>query len=110
MGYPRPNPYLQRAPPPAPRQVSNASTVNTGNSGSENWETFDSGTESEADASDVYYAKLRAAHGKRMALDDLAGKKPKGIRSVSPDEPAVNPNVVRVAGSDAGWTDDLEPY
>lgn len=109
-GYSRSNTYLQRAPPPAPRQVSNASTVNTANSGSENWETFDSGTESEADASDVYYNKLRAAHGKRMALEDLAGKKPKGIRSVSPDEQAANPNGVRVAGSDVGWTDELEPY
>ncbi|KAF7587330.1 hypothetical protein BBP40_007394 [Aspergillus hancockii] len=109
-GFPKPNPYLQRAPPPAPRQVSDASTVNTGHSGSENWETFDDGSESEADASDVYYAKLRAAHGKRMAFDDLAGKRTKGIRSVSPDEPASNPNVIRVAGSDAEWTDDLEPY
>ncbi|KAE8145369.1 microtubule associated protein-domain-containing protein [Aspergillus avenaceus] len=106
----RPNPYMKRAPPPAPRQVSTSSTVNTVNSGSENWETFDDGSESEADASDVYYAKLRAAHGKRMALEDLAGKKPKGIRSVSPDEPAANPNVVRVAGSDVEWADDLEPY
>ncbi|PWY88973.1 putative microtubule associated protein [Aspergillus heteromorphus CBS 117.55] len=118
QGFPKPNPYLQHAPPPpAPRQVSNASTVNTAVSGSENWETFDSGDESEADASDVYYAKLRAAHGKRVAPEDnqnrsLAGKKPKGIRSVSPDEPAGHSmaQTVRASGSDAGWTDDLEPY
>ncbi|KAF4210655.1 hypothetical protein CNMCM8980_003684 [Aspergillus fumigatiaffinis] len=114
--FPRPNPYLQHAPPPpAPRQVSNSSTVDTVNTGSENWETFDDGSESEADASDVYYAKLRAAHSKRFAPEDnasLAGKKAKGIRSVSPEEPIDDHHgqIVRVAGSDAGWTDDMEAY
>ncbi|KAL4912257.1 microtubule associated protein-domain-containing protein [Aspergillus aurantiobrunneus] len=114
--YPRPNPYLQHAPPPpAPRQVSNTSTVDTVTTGSENWETFDDGSESEGEASDAYYAKFRAAHGKRLAPEDhqqpisLAGKKAKGIRSVSPDEPIGN-HMVRVAGSDNGWTDDMEAY
>lgn len=97
--FPRPNPYLQHAPPPpAARQVSNSSTVitgNSGNSGSENWETFGSGSESEDDASEVYYSKLRAAHGKRFAPEDthtanLIGKKPRP--------------------SDGEWTDDLETY
>ncbi|OJJ37551.1 hypothetical protein ASPWEDRAFT_50698 [Aspergillus wentii DTO 134E9] len=119
QGFPRPNPYLQHAPPPpAARQVSNSSTINTANSGSENWETFDDGSDSEPDASDVYYAKLRAAHGKRIAPEDsqpvsMAGKKPKGIRSVSPDEPigGQNAQMLRVAGSDVDeWTDDMEPY
>lgn len=115
--FPRPNPYLQRAPPPpAARQVSNSSTVITGNSansGSENWETFDDdGSESEPDASEVYYAKLRAAHGKRFAPEDaqplsLGGKKAKGIRSVSPDEPIISHSI---RASDGEWTDDLEPY
>ncbi|KAL4787929.1 microtubule associated protein-domain-containing protein [Aspergillus varians] len=114
--YPQPNPYLQHAPPPpAPRQVSNTSTVDTVTTGSENWETFDDGSESEGDASDAYYAKLCAAHGKRLAPEDhqqpisLAGKKAKGIRSVSPDEP-IDRHMVRVAGSDNGWTDDMEAY
>lgn len=116
QGFPRPNPYLQRAPPPpAPRQVSNTSTVDTITTGSENWETFDDGSDSEDAASDAYYAKLRAAHGKRLAPEDqqqpisLAGKKAKGIRSVSPDEP-IGRHMVRVAGSDNGWTDDMEAY
>lgn len=111
QAFPRPNPYLQQMPPPpAPRQASNSSTIDTVNTGSENWETFDDGSEPEADASDVYYAKLRAAHGKRFAPADsqhpLAGKKTKGIRSVSPAEP------VRMhrAGSDAEWTDEQETY
>ncbi|KAL3478649.1 microtubule associated protein-domain-containing protein [Aspergillus californicus] len=115
-GYPRVNPYLQHAPPPpAPRQVSNTSTVDTVTTSSENWETFDDGSDSDGDASDAYYARLRAAHGKRLAPEDqqqpisLAGKKAKGIRSVSPDEP-IGRNIVRVAGSDADWTGDMEPY
>ncbi|KAL4871067.1 hypothetical protein BDV12DRAFT_164698 [Aspergillus spectabilis] len=114
--YPRPNPYLQHAPPPpAPRQVSNTSTVDTVTTGSENWETFDDGSDSEAEASEAYYAKFRAGHGKRLATEDhqqpisLAGKKARGIRSVSPDEP-IGSHMVRVAGSDNGWTDDMEPY
>ncbi|RAL04779.1 putative microtubule associated protein (Ase1) [Aspergillus ibericus CBS 121593] len=119
QGYPKPNPYLQRMPPPpAPRQVSNSSTVHTAVSGSENWETFDDGSESEVDASDVYYAKLRAAHGKRVAppeesqIRSLAGKKAKGIRSVSPDEPDAHPmgHMVRADGSGVDWDDELEPY
>ena len=117
QGFPRPNPYLQHAPPPpAARQVSNSSTVITGNSGSENWETFDDdGSESEPDASEVYYAKLRAAHGKRIAPDDsqpmtLGGKKAKGIRSVSPDEQLVSHNGQMLRASDGEWTDDMEPY
>lgn len=111
--YPRMNPYLQHAPPPpALRQTSNSSTVNTATSGSENWETFEDGSESDGDASDVYYSKLRAAHGKRYAPDDsmtLMGKKPKGIRSVSPDGPHPG-QVLRVAGSDNEWTDEFESY
>lgn len=113
QAYPRMNPYLQHAPPPpALRQTSNSSTVNTATSGSENWETFEDGSESDGDASDVYYSKLRAAHGKRYAPDDgmsLMGKKPKGIRSVSPDGPHPG-QVLRVAGSDTEWTDDFESY
>lgn len=113
QGYPRPNPYLSHAPPPpALRQTSNSSSGNTTASGSENWETFDDASESEADASDIYYAKLRAAHGKRIAPDDgmdLMGKKAKGIRSVSPDGPHPG-QVLRVAGSDTEWTDDFETY
>ncbi|KAL5615084.1 hypothetical protein BROUX41_005143 [Berkeleyomyces rouxiae] len=47
-----------------PRQVSGSSTQI---SGSENWETYDDTSEPEPDASDAYYAKLRAARGKRYA-------------------------------------------
>ncbi|KAJ5770335.1 uncharacterized protein N7511_002386 [Penicillium nucicola] len=112
--FPRPNPYLSHAaPPPAPRQVSNASTVNTATSGSENWETFEDGSDAEPDTSDIYFSKLRSAHGgKRLAPEDsadLMGKKAKGIRSVSPDGPHPG-QVLRVAGSDNEWADDFESY
>ena len=113
QSFPRPNPYLQRPPPPpVARQPSDTSTVHTANTGSENWETFDDASESEADASEVYYAKVRAAHGKRMAPPDshsgpLAGKKTKGIRSVSPIQPA---GYALPQGSEAEWIDELETF
>ncbi|KAJ5648133.1 hypothetical protein N7490_004505 [Penicillium lividum] len=113
QGYPRMNPYLSQAPPPpALRQTSNSSTVNTATSGSENWETFEDGSESDDGSSDIYYSRLRAAPGKRFAPDDavdLMGKKSKGIRSVSPDGPHPG-QVLRVAGSDSEWTEDFETY
>ncbi|KAI1085853.1 microtubule associated protein-domain-containing protein [Whalleya microplaca] len=52
---------------PPPRQISNTSTAV---SGSENWETYDDNSEPEADASDAYYAKVRAARGKRFTPED----------------------------------------
>jgi protein regulator of cytokinesis 1 len=89
---------------------SSSSSANTASS--ENWETFDDASDSEMDANDVYYAKLRAANGKRFAPDDgldLGGKKAKGIRSVSPDGPHAG-QVLRVAGSDTEWTEEFESY
>ncbi|OAX81730.1 hypothetical protein ACJ72_03933 [Emergomyces africanus] len=124
----QPKPYMQQShqhepmgPPPRPasRQISNTSTIQTATSGSENWETYDSASDPEIDATDVYYAKLRAAQGKRLghdlhngATDALGGNKPKGIRGVGMEENYIEENgqVMRVAGSDAGWTDDMETY
>lgn len=53
------------APPPAARQTSNTSSVVTG---SENWETYDDNSEPEPDASDAYYAKVRAARAAAAAV------------------------------------------
>jgi Ase1/PRC1/MAP65 family protein len=105
-----------QAPPP-PRQTSNNSTVV---SGSENWETYDDGSEPEADASDAYYAKLRAARGKRLspAVEDPYSrvqasqtKRMRGIPSGIP--PALangGPGTVDREGnriiSGSEWTDD----
>lgn len=52
--------------PPPPRQISSTSQGSTNISGSENWETYDDNSEPEPDASEAYYAKLRAARGKRV--------------------------------------------
>lgn len=56
---------------PPPRQISNTSTVI---SGSENWETYDDNSEPEPDASDAYYAKVRAARTKRMTPETGYGR------------------------------------
>ncbi|CAK7216653.1 Microtubule bundling protein [Sporothrix bragantina] len=48
------------------RHISNTSTTV---SGSENWETYDDYSDPEPDASEAYYAKMRAARGKRMTPD-----------------------------------------
>ena len=96
------------------RQISTTSTSTTGASGSENWETFDDASEPEADASDAYYAKIRAAKsiGKRYAPEGgytspkgALGKKPRAIYGNS--QTTIQEEGGRyVAGSDAGWTDE----
>ena len=61
---------------PPSRQISNtshASQTSTTVSGSENWETYDDNSEPEQDASDTYYAKVRAARGKRFEPENGHG-------------------------------------
>ncbi|SPO02939.1 related to microtubule-associated protein [Cephalotrichum gorgonifer] len=55
--------------PPTARQTSgtsHTSQASTMVSGSENWETYDDNSEPEPDATDTYYAKVRAARIKRV--------------------------------------------
>lgn len=98
------------------RQVSAASTAANTVSGSENWETYDDASEPEPDASEAYYAKLRAVRGKRFTPEGgytpprgAAGKKLKGIRGVGAGAATLveeaGGQLVK-AGSDAGWTDE----
>ena len=104
------------APTVDSRQVSTASTATNTVSGSENWETYDDASEPEADASEAYYAKLKAARGKRFTPEGgytpprgAAGKKIKGIRGVGAGAATLveeaGGQLVK-AGSDAGWTDE----
>lgn len=69
--------------PPPPRQISSTSQSSTTVSGSENWETYDDFSEPEPDASDAYFAKVRAAQGKRTepehGLSSSQNKRAKGI-------------------------------
>lgn len=115
---PRPESQLGCYRPPsssattASRQTSNSSnpsTANTMTSGSENWETYDDASEPEADATEVYYAKLRATQGKRMAggHGQQFANKTRGIRPVRGEEAA---QIKTIDGSDDGWTDDMETY
>lgn len=98
------------AQPPPPRQISNTSTVI---SGSENWETYDDYSEPEADASDTYYAKVRAANGKRYTPEDpysrLQSSQNKRMRGVPPPMSAGHGTVDAegnriISGSE--WTDE----
>ena len=88
------------------RQISATSSATNTMSGSENWETYDDVSEPERDASEAYYAKLRAAREKRFTPDcstptitgggggggprgpvgrNSPGRKVKGIRPLPPD-------------------------
>ncbi|KAK1994079.1 microtubule associated protein [Colletotrichum falcatum] len=62
---------------PPPRQISNSSNGSSNVTGSENWETYDDASEPEQDATDTYYAKVRAARGKPLEAE--AGYRPPAI-------------------------------
>lgn len=101
------------APAAAIRQISATSTASQAVSGSENWETFDDASEPEPepDASEAYYAKLKASRGKRYTPEGgytpprmPQGKKFRGMpggMSVVEEQPRVIPS-----GSEAAWTDE----
>lgn len=108
-------PSHQQAYPqaPPPRQISGTSHSSTNISGSENWETYDDNSEPEPDASDAYYAKLRAARGKRVEPDN--GLRPnssqaKRVRGMPPPPTPYAPQGVDQEGhriiSGSEWTDE----
>lgn len=106
-----------------PRQISNASTAvsgisnaSTAISGSENWETYDDNSEPEPDASDAYYAKLRAARCKRQepeySHNTAPGQQqPKRLRGIPPPMGYTGPVMIDedgnriVSGSEWGDSD-----
>ena len=100
------------------RQISTTSTSTTAASGSENWETFDDASEPEVDASEAYYAKLRAAKpGKRFAPEGGytpprggPGKKFKGVYGVGGGHQQMvieeEGSRRQVTGSESAWTDE----
>lgn len=101
------------------RQISTTSTSTNAASGSENWETFDDASEPEVDASEAYYAKLRAAKaGKRFTPEGGytppcgdAGKKFKSLYPTAMrGQTVAEGNKQRVpTESEAGWTDEDAP-
>jgi protein regulator of cytokinesis 1 len=98
---------------PPSRQISNTSAATTTVSGSSNWESYGSDEEPEEDASDDYYAKLRAARNKRFTPDDAYPhggqvKRQKGIPPYGHAGHALmdaEGNRI-VSGSEANWTDE----
>ncbi|KAL2753294.1 hypothetical protein ACRALDRAFT_1083045 [Sodiomyces alcalophilus JCM 7366] len=112
----KPSSYPQ-APPPPPRQISNSSHGSSNVTGSENWETYDDNSEPEADVSDTYYAKVRAARGKRMEPEPEleAGFRPtasqtKRMRGIPPMLPPghvyIDDDGNRVVSKGSEWTDE----
>jgi protein regulator of cytokinesis 1 len=112
------------APPSRPesRQISNTSSTSNLSgpsqiSGSENWETYDdvSEAEPETDATDAYYAKLRAAQARGKRSTPEGGWAPQSLnqnggmgkktRGLMPGQ-QVNPMGRVESGSEAGWTDE----
>ena len=105
----------QYVPAADSRQISTTSTTTTAASGSENWETFDDASEPEVDASQAYYAKLRAAkNGKRFTPDGgytpprgAPGKKHKGMYETrAPTHLEDDAGRRIMSGSESAWTDD----
>ncbi|PHH89081.1 hypothetical protein CDD83_6676 [Cordyceps sp. RAO-2017] len=103
--------YMQAMAPS--RQISNTSS--TAVSGSENWETYDDNSEPEPDASEAYYAKLRAAaRGKRFEPEPGPGPRPssqsKRIRGIPPPAGYSGPVMIDQDGnriiSGSEWTDE----
>ncbi|KAH0437682.1 microtubule associated protein [Colletotrichum camelliae] len=93
-------PSYSQAPPP--RQISNSSTGSSNVTGSENWETYDDASEPEQDATDTYYAKVRAAR-QQVVMD------PKRPRAYPPQAHAGNAFADHegnriISGSE--WTDE----
>ncbi|KAI5457815.1 microtubule associated protein-domain-containing protein [Mariannaea sp. PMI_226] len=93
--------------------ISGTSHSSVGISGSENWETYDDNSEPEPDASDAYYAKLRAARGKRFSPEQ--GHRPtssqsKRARGIPPSASYGGPVMIDQDGnriiSGSEWTDE----
>ncbi|KAI9845525.1 MAG: hypothetical protein M1837_004864 [Sclerophora amabilis] len=116
--YQQSNHTSQAAAAAGSRQESVASSTSNAISGSENWETYDDVSDPEPDASETYYAKLRAARGKRYTPEGghtspYGGKdkRPRGMRGGGVDgrmETLVEQGgqMIKVSGSEAGWTSE----
>ena len=121
--YPRSEPSYSNNPsrplsrseyPVAPpsRQTSNTSSVVSGQgsvvSGSENWETYtDTSETEEVDATEAYYAKVKAQQMRQQGYKRSApGTQMGATKRMREQEAIAEESVPGVGGSDAGWTDD----
>ncbi|PHH69741.1 hypothetical protein CDD82_7542 [Ophiocordyceps australis] len=91
---------------PPPRQISNTSS-HTSATVSENWETYDDVSEPEPDASETYYAKLRAARSKHLNAE--TDSQPQRSRGIPPPAGYKGPVMIDQDGnrilSGSEWTD-----
>lgn len=116
---------IHNLPPPASRQISETSsnlTTGTTASGSENWETYSDASqmEPEIDVRGVCYAKVRTANphpnlnpGKRQGEGFGMMAPPPKMRMVKQEpleQQGDDRGLLRIEGSDAGWTDDSNGY
>ncbi|PHH60624.1 hypothetical protein CDD81_1414 [Ophiocordyceps australis] len=96
--------FYSQAPP---RQISNTSS-HTSATVSENWETYDDVSEPEPDASETYYAKLRAARSKRLDADTES--QAQRSRGIPPPAGYKGPVMIDQDGnrilSGSEWTDE----
>lgn len=99
------------------RHISQASSTESGQAASENWETFSEQSDNTPE-SDVDFQNYRQSQSKRMALAAadastpraIQGKKIRGIRSVDQGNMTMDQDGRVVRCSEAGWTDDGSVY
>ncbi|PNY25349.1 Anaphase spindle elongation protein 1 [Tolypocladium capitatum] len=109
---PRAGPQKGSTQAPPPRHTSGTSNSSTAVSGSENWETYDDNSEPEPDASEAYYAKLRAARGKRYEPEQCPrpNSQAKRMRGIPPPQGYDGPVTMDQQGnriiSGSEWTDE----
>jgi protein regulator of cytokinesis 1 len=82
-------------------------------SGSENWETYTDNSETdEADATEAYYAKVKAQQRQYQQQPQQGWKRPApgtpGLQLGAAKRMRDQQTIVEEGGSDAGWTDDGE--
>ena len=90
------------------RQMSNISSSSTVVTGSENWETYDDDSAPEPDASDMYFAKLRAARRNQHQQIIMVKQRGRGIpppaQAQAQAGAAGGPDGSKSGGSE--WTDE----
>ncbi|KAL7802090.1 microtubule associated domain-containing protein [Trichoderma aethiopicum] len=102
---------VPRYPQGLQRHMSSASTTSTVVTGSENWETYDDNSEPEPDASDAYFAKLRAARGKRAEPEQghrptsSSAKRTRGVPAAYAPPIMIDQDGNRIV-SGGEWTDE----
>nr|POF14318.1 anaphase spindle elongation protein 1 [Quercus suber] len=96
---------------PPSRQTSNTSSTMSGShvSGSENWETYTDNSEiDEADATNAYYAKVKAQQHRQQPTLKRPGTAnvQLGVQKRMRESPIAEEGFPQANASDGGWTDD----